>query len=140
MVCQGLRLESHELLADSTLERPALTAVVPRVHVDGATAARSLVYKVLPEIPRAARETNTYSMVVLHAVIGTDGMAHDLRYISGPQSLVQATMEAVRWYKYRLPIVDEEPSRAEEVEPTVAVLLRSSRQISSSPSSHPGYV
>jgi hypothetical protein len=100
-----------------------LTAVVPRVHVDGETTARSLVCKVLPEIPRAARETNTYGTVVLHAVIGTDGMAHDLSYISGPQPLVQAAMEAVRWYKYRLPIVDEEPYRAEEVETTVAVLF-----------------
>jgi hypothetical protein len=114
---------SHASWPEILPEQPALTAVVPRVHVDGETTARSLVYKVLPEIPRAARETNTYGTVVLHAVIGTDGMAHDLSYISGPQPLVQAAMEAVRWYKYRLPIVDEEPYRAEEVETTVAVLF-----------------
>jgi hypothetical protein len=32
-------------------------------------------------------------------------------------------METVRWYQYRLPIVDEEPYIAEEVETTVAVLF-----------------
>lgn len=109
--------------SDILPEQSAPTVVVPRVHVDGETAARALVYKVLPETPRAARETNTYGAVVLQAVIGTDGRAHDLSYISGPQPLVQAAMEAVRWYQYRLPVVDLEPYRAEEVETTVAVLF-----------------
>ena len=117
---------SHASSPEILPEQASLTAVVPRVHIDGETTARSLVYKVLPETPRAARETNTYGTVVLHAVIGTDGMAHDLRYISGPQLLVQAAMEAVRWYQYRLPVVPVipvEPYRAEEVETTVAVLF-----------------
>jgi hypothetical protein len=114
---------SHASSPEILPEQPSLTAVVPRIHVDGETTARSLVYKVLPETPRAARETNTYGTVVLHAVIGTDGMAHDLSYVSGPQPLLQAAMETVRWYKYRLPIVDEEPYIAEEVETTVAVLF-----------------
>ena len=48
----------------------------------------------VPEIPPPARATNTYGTVVLQAVIGTDGRAHDLSYISGPQPLVQAAMEA----------------------------------------------
>jgi hypothetical protein len=115
----SLQASSPEILA----EQPSMTAVLPRVQVDGETTARSLVYKVLPETPRAARETNTYGTVVLHAVIGTDGRAHDLRYISGPQPLVQAAMEAVRWYQYRLPVADVEPYRHEEVETTVAVLF-----------------
>ena len=114
---------SHAPSPEILPEQPALTAPVPRVHVDGETTARSLVYRVLPETPSAARETNTYGTVVLQAVIGTDGRAHDLSYISGPQPLVQAAMETVRWYQYRLPIVDEESDRSEEVETTVAVLF-----------------
>lgn len=114
---------SHASSPEILPEQPSSTAVVPRVHVDGETTARSLVYKVLPETPRAARKTNTYGTVVLQAVIGTDGRAHDFSYISGPQPLVQAAMEAVRWYQYRLPVVDVELYRAEEVETTVAVLF-----------------
>lgn len=114
---------SHASSPETLPEQPARTVVLPRVHVDGETTARALVYKVFPEIPPAARATNTYGTVVLQAVIGTDGRAHDLSYISGPQPLVQAAMEAVRWYQYRLPVVLVEPYRAEEVDTTVTVLF-----------------
>lgn len=124
---------SHASSPEILPEQPARTVVVARVHVDGETTARALVYRVVPEIPPAALATNTYGTVVLQAVIGTDGRAHDLSYISGPQPLVQAAMEAVRWYQYRLPVVDVpllqkiksgmEPYRAEEVETTVTVLF-----------------
>jgi len=106
---------SHASSSDILPEQPALTAVVPRVHVDGETAARALVYKVLPETPTAAGETNTYGAVVLQAVIGTDGRTQNVSYIAGPQALVQVAMEAVRWYQYRLPVVFTEPYTPEEV-------------------------
>jgi hypothetical protein len=103
---------SSEILPEQSVP----TVALPRVHVDGQTAARALVYKVLPETPTAARETNTYGAVVLQVVIGTDGRTQDVRYIAGPQVLVQAAMEAVRWYQYRLPVVDTEPHTQEEVQ------------------------
>ena len=68
----------------------------------------------LPETPTAARESNTYGAVVLQAVIGTDGRTQNVSYIAGPQALVQAAMEAVRWYQYRLPVFTE-PYTPEEV-------------------------
>ena len=115
---------SHASSPEILPEQPARTVVVPRVHVDGETTARALVYKVVPEIPPAARATNTYGTIVLQVVIGTDGRAHDLSYISGPQPLVQAAKETVRWYQYRLPVVpSREPYRAEEVDTTVTVLF-----------------
>jgi hypothetical protein len=121
-------LATHESSSDASSpeiapEQPARTVVVPRVYVDSETTARALVYKVLPKIPPAARATNTYGTVVLHAVIGTDGRVHDLSYISGPQPLVQAAMETARWYQYRLPVVLDDPNRIEleEVDTTIAV-------------------
>jgi hypothetical protein len=107
-------------------EAPARSAVVPRVYLDGETAADALVYRVLPETPPAAQATNTSGTVVLHAIIGTDGRAHDLGYVSGPQVLVQAAMDAVRWYQYRLPVDDVYPYELEEelkeeVDTTIAV-------------------
>jgi hypothetical protein len=115
---------SHASSSDILPEHSVPTVVVPRVQVDGETAARALVYKVLPETPTAARETNTYGEVVLQAVIGTDGRTHNVSYIAGPQALVQAAMEAVRWYQYRLPVVFTEPYTPEEmheVDTTVTV-------------------
>ena len=102
---------------------PARTAVARRVHVDPETQARSLVYRVLPEIPPAAQAANTSGTVVLHAVIGTDGRARELSYISGPRLLVQAAIEAVVWWQYRIAVVSLEPYEPEEVDTTIAVLF-----------------
>ena len=92
---------------------------LPRVQVDGDTVARALVYKVLPEVSLEEPATDMHEAVVLHAVIGTDGRLHDVKYVSGPQALVQAATDAVHWYQYRLPIVDAD--RDEEIETTVTV-------------------
>jgi hypothetical protein len=97
---------SGAALPETLPEQPAQKAALPRVYLGSETTASALVYRVLPEIPPAAQALNTYGTVVLHAVIGTDGRAHDLSYVSGPQVLVQAAMDAVRWYQYRQPIDD----------------------------------
>src|SRR5712664_3838513 len=101
---------------------PARTAGARRVHVDPETQARSLVYRVLPEIP-ATQAANTSGTVVLHAVIGTDGRAHELSYVSGPQVLVQAAIDAVTWWQYRINVVSLEPFEAQEVDTTISVLF-----------------
>ena len=77
----------------------------------------------IPEIPPAARAANTYGTVVLHAVIGTDGRAHELSYVSGPRLLVQTAIEAVKWWQYRIADVSLEPYEAEEVDTTIPVLF-----------------
>jgi hypothetical protein len=92
---------------------------LPRIQVDGDTAARALVYKVLPELPPMEGSAKIRGAVVLQAVIGTDGRLHDVRYVSGPQALAQAATDAVHWYQYRLPIVNAD--RDEEIETTVTV-------------------
>jgi len=120
---------SHASSPEILREEHAQSAVVPRVYLDRETTANALVYRVLPEIPPAAQALNTYGTVVLHVIIGTDGRAHDLGYISGPQVLVQAAMEAVRWYQYRLPIdpIETRSLEVQEVDTTVAVSFPSTR-------------
>jgi hypothetical protein len=100
---------------------PARTAVARRVHVDPEVQAKSLVYRVLPEIPQTPQAANTSGTVVLHAIIGTDGRAHELSYVSGPRLLVQAAMDAVVWWQYRVDVVSLEPYEPEEVDTTIAV-------------------
>ena len=66
-------------------EQPSAWNMPPRrIHVDGAEEAKSLVYRVVPEIPHEAQVVNISGTVVLHGVIGTDGRAHELKYVSGP--------------------------------------------------------
>jgi hypothetical protein len=101
---------------------PVPSAGIRRVHVDSETEAKSLVYRVLPEIPQGATASGT---VVLHAIIGTDGRPRELSYISGPPLLVQAAREAVVWWQYRIDVVSLEPYEPEEVDTAIPVLFDS---------------
>jgi len=100
----------------------ARKAVVQRVHIDPEVQAKSLVYRVLPETP-AGLAANTSGTVVLHAVIGTDGRAHELSYVSGPRILVQAAIDAVKWWQYVINVVSLDPFEAQEVDTTISVLF-----------------
>ena len=120
------RLEQEQLPSSSPEISPEPlppAPVPPRIHVDPETQAKELVYRVLPEIPSAAQAANTSGTVVLRAVIGTDGRAHELSYVSGPQVLAQAAIDAVRWWQYRINVVNLEPYEAQEVDTTISVLF-----------------
>jgi hypothetical protein len=95
--------EEEASLLPVAQEQPSVWNMPPRrIHVDGAEEAKSLVYRVIPEIPHEAQVANISGTVVLHGVIGTDGRAHELKYVSGPQLLAQAAIEAVTWWEYRI--------------------------------------
>jgi hypothetical protein len=94
---------------------PESSKPAARVHVDGEVEARRLVYQVIPETPHEARVANISGTVVLSAIIGEDGRARDLHYISGPKLLAQAAINAVSWWDYWV------TGDREEIETTVAV-------------------
>jgi TonB family protein len=77
-----------------------------------------LTHKVDPVYPEAAKETKAQGMVVLDAVIGSDGTVRDLRPVSGPDVLESAALEAVRWWRFEPYRINGKPV---EVETTVAV-------------------
>ncbi len=105
----------------SSVQVPYAPAIAPqRVIVDGETQAKSLVYKVTPEIPAEARTENSSGTVVLHAVIGTGGRPGELQYVSGPQALAQPAIDAVTWWQYRITVVNDE---AVEVDTTIDVVF-----------------
>jgi hypothetical protein len=82
------------------------------IYVDAETQAQSLVYKVTPEIPAGVDVSGT---VLLHAVIGTNGRPRELQYVSGPQPLSEAAIEAATWWQYRV------TAEAEEVDTMIEV-------------------
>jgi hypothetical protein len=92
-----------------------------RVHLEGETEEKSLVYRITPETPHEAKVANISGTVVLDAVIGIDGRPHKLRYVSGPAILAQAAIEAATWSQYR---VDEENL---EVDTTIRIDFPPSR-------------
>lgn len=96
----------------SLQEQSAPETALRRIYVDAETEARSLVYKVTPEIPHGVDVPGT---LILHAVIGTDGRAHELQYVSGPEQLAQSAIDAVTWWQYRV------TGEAEEIDTTIEV-------------------
>jgi hypothetical protein len=71
------------------------------VPIDGEVEAKRISYRLTPEIPPEAKRANVSGTVVLHAIIGrNDGVPRELQYVSGPQILVKAAMDAVKLWRY----------------------------------------
>jgi TonB family protein len=60
-----------------------------------------LLNQVTPIYPAKARKKHIEGVVVVRAMIGTDGVVHDLTLVSGPPMLVDAAMDALRQWRYR---------------------------------------
>lgn len=67
-----------------------------------------------PIYPSEARQRGIEGTVKLHAVIGTDGKVRSLQPLSGPESLVQAAMTAVREWKYNPTTLNGKPIETQE--------------------------
>lgn len=78
----------------------------------------SLVHRVEPVYPAAARNARIQGPVVLEAVVSKEGAIENLRLISGHPLLVTAAIEAVRQWRYKPYILNEE---AIEVETQITV-------------------
>jgi protein TonB len=72
---------------------------------------------VYPVIAKSARISGT---VVLHATISTNGTIKDLQATSGPVALRQAAVDAVRTWRYKPYMLNNEPV---EVETTINVVF-----------------
>jgi TonB family protein len=102
---------------------PAQEAPVlkPQLRVPPNEMQRRIKHRATPEYPDAARGTAVQGTVVLNAVIGPDGNVGHLKFVSGPELLSRAAMDAVRWWRYEPYLINGQPVT---VETTVAVDFR----------------
>ncbi len=77
-----------------------------------------LIYKVEPIYPKNAKASRISGIVRLRATISKTGDIVDLRAECGPELLKQASLEAVRQWRYRPYLLNGEPV---EVETTIVV-------------------
>jgi TonB family protein len=92
------------------------------VPADGSKAAQNgrnlqvgqLLNLVEPVYPAEAVQQKIEGTVKLHAVIGTDGAIESLAQVSGPQVLVNASMSAVRNWKYSPTRMNGQPIETQE--------------------------
>jgi protein TonB len=99
---------------------PPPTATPSRIRVGGNVEAASLINKVTPQYPPIAKTAHVSGTVVLHAIIGKDGMIKELQYISGPPLLMKAAMDAVKEWRYKPTQLNGDPV---EVDTTVDVVF-----------------
>jgi protein TonB len=92
------------------LPPPAVTAHAPRISrmMEG-----NLVYRVQPQYPPLARQARVQGTVVLHATISRDGKIENLQVVSGHPLLVPAALDAVRQWRYRPYVLNNEPVEVE---------------------------
>ena len=69
-------------------------------YVPAEAMEKLLTHKIEPIYPEAARQANVQGIVILEAVIGTDGTVVDVRAISGPDELTPAALDAVKWWRF----------------------------------------
>jgi protein TonB len=73
----------------------------------------NLIYKVQPAYPALARTARIQGAVVLQAVISKQGAIENLKVLTGQPMLVPAAIEAVRQWRYRPYILNNEPVEVE---------------------------
>jgi periplasmic protein TonB len=73
----------------------------------------NLIYKVQPVYPPLARSARIQGSVLLRAIISRSGTIENLNVISGHPMLVGAAIDAVRQWRYRPYILNDEPVEVE---------------------------
>jgi protein TonB len=91
-----------------------------KVTISGGVMIGNLVLKTQPIYPPIAKAARVQGTVVLQATISKTGSIENLRVISGPAMLQQAALDAVRSWRYKPYLLNNEPV---EVDTTVNVIF-----------------
>jgi protein TonB len=101
--------------------KPKVQAAAPKkVNISAGVAVGMLLVKTQPIYPPIAKAARVSGTVVLQATISKSGTIEGLHVMSGPAMLQQAAQDAVRQWRYRPYLLNNEPV---EVETTVNVIF-----------------
>lgn len=102
---------------------PAKATMVsqPQVQVAADVMRQRLRHEVQPEYPESAQRAGVQGTVILDAVVSAEGMVTQVKTVSGPEPLVLAATDAVRWWRYEPYVVNGQPV---PVESTIIVNFR----------------
>jgi protein TonB len=109
---------------DETFSHPAQRVAREEptsIRVSSGTEEGMNVFRTMPQYPVIARTMHVEGTVVLAATISKSGTIENLRVVSGPVSLQQAALDAVKTWRYRPYMLDGQPV---EVETSVNVVFR----------------
>jgi protein TonB len=93
---------------------PAQAASAARTSADGGRVQQAqLISRTDPQYPQLAKLSGAAGVVVLSAIIGTDGNVKDVRVASGSPLLRDAAIAAVKQWVYRPAILNGKPTESE---------------------------
>ena len=87
-------------------------------RISAGVMAGQIVSRVQPVYPPEAKAAGIEGAVVLHAIIGADGIVQQLDVISGPEELQASAVNAVKQWVYKPFLLNGQP---QEVETTITV-------------------
>ncbi len=79
------------------------------IRISGAIMAANTLIKVQPVYPPEARAQGIAGVVILAALVDSEGLVKDLQVVSGPEVLRAPTLEAVRQWIYRPYLLNGRP-------------------------------
>jgi TonB family protein len=89
-------------------------SVIPGMaRISGGVAAGLLSHKISPSYPAEAKYKHISGTVILYAVIDAEGKPADLKVISGPAELRQATLDAAWQWSYKPFLLNGQPTAVE---------------------------
>jgi protein TonB len=109
----GSRIFTDLLAATSHNAAPVAASIHPqRIRLSSINEGL-LVHKVTPAYPKLAIAAHQQGSVILQATIGRDGTIENLHAISGPALLISAAIEAVKQWRYRPYLLNNQPVEVE---------------------------
>ncbi len=100
---------------------PKVQAAPPKkINISAGVMAGQLLQQIHPQYPPIAKAARIQGTVVLQATISKQGTIENLRVMSGPAMLQQAAIDAVKQWRYRPYLLNNEPV---EVDTTVNVIF-----------------
>ena len=73
----------------------------PDTTAENPPSAAEVLHRVEPQYPEDARQQGIQGAVVLEVHIGGDGAVQDVQVVSGQPELAQASMDAVKQWRFR---------------------------------------
>jgi protein TonB len=83
------------------------------VRVSGGVIEGLLIHKITPDYPTLARQVRAQGQVILQATIGRDGTIQNLQVVTGHPLLMKSAVQAVRQWRYKPYLLNNEPVEVE---------------------------
>ena len=101
------------LIAATNIPKPPANVAPSRIVVRSTVTEGMLLHRVTPEYPPLARQARIQGQVLLQATISRDGTIENLQVITGHPMLVKSAIDAVRQWRYRPYLLNNQPVEVE---------------------------